>query len=176
MEVSAKLKNLEPIFLLITMVAVVESPAFFIIGISYCIGLDAGYGVTTATPTIEESALVGFFVSFKVLCDVISVILSGILSKWVLIPSTIIITIAVILAVRFVLKLSSNKNKQEDRFEELLNKLSLTSYSLSIALFLVSFLCLFPISAFTAGKAHAVEVISQISKDGCTRSFQDNSI
>ncbi|WP_105254731.1 hypothetical protein [Pseudoalteromonas sp. T1lg75] len=172
MEVSAKLKNVEPIFLLITKFAVIVSTAFFIIGISYCVGLDAGYGVTTATPSIEEYTLIGFFVTFKVLGQVFAAIFSGLVSNWVVWPAMLGVVISFVLLSHLAFRLIPFLKKYEEGFEKKLNQWSLTTNSLATITLAASFLYLIPISAFTAGKVHADEVIEKIASNGCSRSFQ----
>tara|TARA_B100000700_G_scaffold144939_1_gene161194 strand:+ start:3109 stop:3801 length:693 start_codon:yes stop_codon:yes gene_type:complete len=176
MEVSAKLKNVEPIFMLITKFAVIFSTAFFIIGISYCVGIDAGYGVTSATPSIEEYALIGFFVTFKVLGQVFAAIFSGLVANWVVWPAMIGIVISLLLATHIAFRFIPCLKKYEKRIENKLNTYSLTINSLAVIILVACLLYLIPISAFTAGKVYVEEVIEQIASDGCARSVKDSSI
>lgn len=175
MEVNSKLKNAEPIFLLITKFAVILSAAFLIIGISYCVGVDAGYGVPTAESSIEEYTLLGFFVTFIVLGEVFSAMFSGLVANWVLWPAILGVVISLSLLFHFSFRLIPCLRKYEKGFESKLNQLSLTTNSLAVIIFIASFLYLIPISSFQAGRMHAAEVIDQLAKDGCARSFKDTS-
>lgn len=165
----------DSVFIAITKAFIVLSTMFLIIGVSYSFGSDSGYGISSALPSTEISTFLGFLMFFGVFEDVINALFSGMIDYWYLILAGIFGGLGIGVSFHLIFFFIPSLKRHEQRFEQKLNNFSLTSASLGSLFFVLSFLSLFPVTAFTAGKLNSGKVIEQLRDYGCSRSYKDNS-
>ncbi|MEC8325118.1 MAG: hypothetical protein VX100_03230 [Pseudomonadota bacterium] len=165
----------DSVFLVVTKAFIVLTTVFLIIGISYSIGVDSGFGVNTAIPSTEVSTLLGFFMFFGVIGDVFNTLFSGVINSWVVILSTIFAMLGICILLSLAFSRSKRLKVHEGKLNQALDRLSFWSGTGSAVLLLIAFLIAFPISSFTTGQQYSKSVIEQLRDYGCSRSYKGNS-
>jgi uncharacterized membrane protein len=174
-EVIEPTKNkLDSAFLLITKLSIVFSTLFLIIGVSYSLGIDAGYGMSSEVPSTELSIFSGFFIFYGSIGDVFNVLISGMIDFWNLLAAIFFASLG-IGALLPLLFSAPRFRKHEKMFDQQIDKLSHTSASLGSLFLVLGFLLSFPVSAFTAGKLNSETIIEQLRESGCSRSYKNSS-